>query len=166
MDDKCQNQQMQNSNPWQYPPYGMFNGYAGQGYGHPGYGPPGQYYYYPGMGFNPNNSPSSNNSVMHNTMNPAMMNKSYPPGFGPSNMISNQHQQEGEKHGERNDLPPLPPGPPPPPTMNNFPNPPPPGTTPVQQQFFNQPANNRWVCLKEFEKLGPMKSIAELGGNV
>nr|CAD7428383.1 unnamed protein product [Timema monikensis] len=50
-----------------------------QGYGHPGYGPPGQYYYYPGMGFNPNNSPSSNNSMMHNTMNPSMMNKSYPP---------------------------------------------------------------------------------------
>nr|CAD7569986.1 unnamed protein product [Timema californicum] len=148
MDDKCQNQQMQNSNPWQYPPYGMFNGYAGQGYGHPGYGPPGQYYYYPGMGFNPNNSPSSNNSVMHNTMNPSMMNKSYPPGFGPSNMISNQHQQEGEKHGERNDLPPLPPGPPPPPTMNNFPNPPPPGTTPVQQQFFNQPANNPYGPIK------------------
>ncbi|CAG2063151.1 unnamed protein product [Timema podura] len=63
-------------------------------------------------------------------------------------MISNQHQQEGEKHGERNDLPPLPPGPPPPPTMNNFPNPPPPGTTPVQQQFFNQPANNPYGPIK------------------
>ncbi|XP_021937854.1 leukocyte receptor cluster member 8 homolog isoform X2 [Zootermopsis nevadensis] len=156
MGDKCQNQQL--TNPWQYPPpYGIYNPYANQPYGHTGYGRPGQYFYgYSGMGYNPNgpqcpNGPNNQNVPQMQGMNHAMSNKSFPSDFGQQNSaISNNPQDSNDKKlGDRNDLPPLPPGPPPPPPLSghNYSTPVPPGTSLLRPQFYGQ-TNNTYNPVK------------------
>ncbi|XP_047113690.1 leukocyte receptor cluster member 8 homolog isoform X1 [Schistocerca piceifrons] len=145
MAEKTQTAQM-SINPWQYPPqYGMYNPYAGQAYGHPGYGHPGPYFYYnSNMGY----SHSVFDQNAHHQIPPST-HQDFRQEENEGGTPGGQASPDENICGQRNEMPPLPPGPPPPANQNYLlPTPPASAVTSRSPQFYNQPGNTTYGPIK------------------